>query len=70
MRYFPELEWSKMSQRQENEIKKKYTRMLLFEKLHSFYFLESNVTKLYSNMKTLINVPLLILRKIEYLQFT
>lgn len=44
--------------------------MLLFEKLHSFYFSESNVTKLYSNIETLINVPLLILRKIEYLQFT
>lgn len=44
--------------------------MLLFEKLHSFYFSESNVTKLYSNIETLIDVPLLILRKIQYLQFT
>lgn len=43
--------------------------MLLFEKLHSFLFYQ-NVTKLYSNIETLINVPLLILRKIKYLQFT
>lgn len=44
--------------------------MLRFEKLHSFYFSESNVTKLYSNIVTFINVPLLVLRKIEYLQYT
>lgn len=66
MRYFPELEWLKRSK----TIKKKLeTQMLLFEKLHSSYFPESNVTN-YSNTVTLINVPLLVLRKIEYLQFT
>lgn len=53
-----------------NDKKMKHKNVAIWKAALAFVLSESNVTKLYSNIETLINVPLLILRKIKYLQFT
>lgn len=71
MRYFPGLVSGIYQNKMIIIIKIKVHQCCYLKSCTRFLFIwESNVTELYSNIETLIDVPLLILRKIEYLQFT